>query len=76
MSAQIIQFKPIRQWDAPVQEASHIDWQPIKREAKYAATFAKNLAIWLATGAVLSIFLPTWVIFTGLIAVQYFWGRK
>lgn len=49
--------------------------ESIKIDLSYELAFIRNLAIWLAVGAILGLVLPTWLVFTGLIAWCYIDGK-
>lgn len=64
----VIQFKP--RPEAPKPESKP------QRSFRYELLFLRNLAIWLAVGAVLGLIFPAWVVFTGLIVLCYFDGKR
>jgi hypothetical protein len=60
---------PLRQYDQPPKSLK----KPL--DLSYEVRFIRNLGFWLVTGALLSIVLPTWLIWVGCIAAIYAEGK-
>ena len=67
MTAQVI---PLRQYDQKPQVLK----KPIN--LSYEIAFIRNLLIWLVAGAILGVFIPQWIIWTGLIGWLYLDGKR
>jgi hypothetical protein len=78
MSAQIIQFKRTQESAADTQQHKNNCELCIPsflwNIGSYSLKFLAQLLFWVFIGGILSLIFPTWVVFTGLIAVQFVAG--